>query len=608
MNVTSASLRFTVPQAPPSGGLLAAESVRSPAAGRGRSAAEEFSSILAIRGERNHRADDELRSDPGPASRNGRQARPDSTEDAAAKDRRTESPLEQRRKTTRQNHSHKSSGVTADTHAAARSETEATGAGDNESDLDAVGSSAAASDIGSLRLPGGTFATSNSHRGMAGSSATGSDSASLVAESHVPADGSPVAAQTGLPAGANAPMAPETIDATALPHLAAGLAQAAAIDGMSGKANGIATPPAAEVGDTADGVAMAMNQQSSPAEPPSSVSAQGRVTAADPEEPPGQGAGESRATAAIARGQEIAGEAQRGAVSSLAHRAMSGGDGDPNAPAIAASDQMRGNAFGRGTESAKSAGEPEHHTDATGPDAGGSVSGDTRDDNSRRGPLGLTSRSAAQPTWSQQSFQGASATDAFRRLPGRGAARDTTLESAHHEPGAANTNVAARQPVVNSTQPGWTSPFGPAVTSSSATGVPAMEITRQVAEHVVSARHETTRDGQTRIEIQLDPPELGVVSIEMIHRHHQLTARVLAAEPATLQALEQNLPSLLEQLHQAGIALDDFQTGQHTSHQQSDQGRQREAPSPLRMPPSNRWQAATPTRANNPHARLDIHV
>lgn len=86
-------------------------------------------------------------------------------------------------------------------------------------------------------------------------------------------------------------------------------------------------------------------------------------------------------------------------------------------------------------------------------------------------------------------------------------------------------------------------------------------IRNQVSSSVLSARLEG-KSGGHRMEIKLDPPELGKISIEFIGKDNELSARIQAAEPATLTALRADLPALVETLEDAGIVLDEFHLNQ----------------------------------------------
>jgi flagellar hook-length control protein FliK len=113
---------------------------------------------------------------------------------------------------------------------------------------------------------------------------------------------------------------------------------------------------------------------------------------------------------------------------------------------------------------------------------------------------------------------------------------------------------------------------GPADATINARQPPS--IPSQLKEHIVAAHQHHDADG-TRLEVTLDPPELGRVVIELASVEEQLTARLTAAEPATLHAIRTGLPALLDALADAGLNFDNFQLGnfadQHAGSQQPHQ-------------------------------------
>ena len=82
--------------------------------------------------------------------------------------------------------------------------------------------------------------------------------------------------------------------------------------------------------------------------------------------------------------------------------------------------------------------------------------------------------------------------------------------------------------------------------------------TRQIANHIVSSR-QVNDAGSTKIEVTLDPPELGRVSIQLAETNDRVTVRVLAIEPATLNSIKADLNTLVENLREAGIDVEDCQ-------------------------------------------------
>ncbi len=103
---------------------------------------------------------------------------------------------------------------------------------------------------------------------------------------------------------------------------------------------------------------------------------------------------------------------------------------------------------------------------------------------------------------------------------------------------------------------------------SSATIDRTRPLPQQLADHIISARREASL-GSARIEITLDPPELGRVFIEITNAQDRLSARLLVADPTTLQSVRAELPTLLDSLADAGLTIDEFEFGQFHDAQTS---------------------------------------
>lgn len=101
-------------------------------------------------------------------------------------------------------------------------------------------------------------------------------------------------------------------------------------------------------------------------------------------------------------------------------------------------------------------------------------------------------------------------------------------------------------------------------------GVLQTSVTNQVTDHIVSATRSSS-DGQSQIEIVLDPPELGKVKIELTSRNDQLDARLVVSETATLDLIKDSLPRLFESLGEAGVSVDGFQLESSSSGDPKDQ-------------------------------------
>jgi hypothetical protein len=104
----------------------------------------------------------------------------------------------------------------------------------------------------------------------------------------------------------------------------------------------------------------------------------------------------------------------------------------------------------------------------------------------------------------------------------------------------------------------------------------------QITDHMLSAR-QSIKDGKASLELTLDPPELGRITIELTERENQLTARLLVAEAATLDSIRRLLPTMMDALTEAGLSLDDLQLSSY-QHQDSSSGGDAEA---SRIPASN---------------------
>jgi flagellar hook-length control protein FliK len=136
---------------------------------------------------------------------------------------------------------------------------------------------------------------------------------------------------------------------------------------------------------------------------------------------------------------------------------------------------------------------------------------------------------------------------------------------------------------------------------------------RQVALQITRLDHD-----RTEIRIQLDPPELGEVDIQLEFRELRLSATVSAERPDTLDLLQRDARSLVRALREAGVELADsdlsFASGGR--HDRPDAGASGQRPihlapalapqAPLRNPPF----AAAPPHGlvSLSEGRLDLRV
>jgi hypothetical protein len=105
------------------------------------------------------------------------------------------------------------------------------------------------------------------------------------------------------------------------------------------------------------------------------------------------------------------------------------------------------------------------------------------------------------------------------------------------------------------------SPAGPAPAAVSPGYSGGAEIARAVAPQIAAAIG--SGPGSGRIEIRLDPPELGRVEISLDIVEQSLRATLVADRPATSDLLRRHGEILLAQLQQAGFTGIDLQFAEH---------------------------------------------
>lgn len=110
---------------------------------------------------------------------------------------------------------------------------------------------------------------------------------------------------------------------------------------------------------------------------------------------------------------------------------------------------------------------------------------------------------------------------------------------------------AASQPQVSTTKP-----------------VDDVQVVWQIVD-AMKVANDDPRIAHPRIEVELDPPELGRVSIELSDTERGLTARITVQRESTAHLVEQQMATIRQSLDQAGLHVRDFQL----SHQGSFAGR-----------------------------------
>lgn len=80
----------------------------------------------------------------------------------------------------------------------------------------------------------------------------------------------------------------------------------------------------------------------------------------------------------------------------------------------------------------------------------------------------------------------------------------------------------------------------------------------QVSDHIVKA-HQSMEAGLARLEITLDPPELGRITIELRETDDQLAGKLIVSDPVTLESIKQSVPSMMDSLLDAGLDFENLE-------------------------------------------------
>jgi flagellar hook-length control protein FliK len=199
-------------------------------------------------------------------------------------------------------------------------------------------------------------------------------------------------------------------------------------------------------------------------------------------------------------------------------------------------------------------------------------------------------------------------------MPESVAALQAKVEELVADSDASSTNQPAADAIVAQNSDPNVSRMQPAqaVKISEAIEVPIAE---QVASHIASARL-VKSEGKQELTITLDPPRLGTISLEIVDSNDVLVAKVTAAEPVALQALQSNLSSLLDSLEQAGIEFDKFEFSQQDQQQQQDKNQRFDEENHPAINAPHSYGASTqsdstdaqPSTPSTTNKRLDITV
>jgi flagellar hook-length control protein FliK len=87
----------------------------------------------------------------------------------------------------------------------------------------------------------------------------------------------------------------------------------------------------------------------------------------------------------------------------------------------------------------------------------------------------------------------------------------------------------------------------------------------------ITAWYATSRnEANARLEVQLNPPELGRVVVRLEKARGKVAAKLLVSNDGARIAIERELPTIHQSLEEAGINLDEFDVAQHGNHQREE--------------------------------------
>jgi predicted alpha/beta-hydrolase family hydrolase len=118
-----------------------------------------------------------------------------------------------------------------------------------------------------------------------------------------------------------------------------------------------------------------------------------------------------------------------------------------------------------------------------------------------------------------------------------------------------------------------------------------------------------------RIEVELDPPELGRIFLQLSDTRHGLTAHITASRAATAAMIEQQWDTVRQALQNTGVHVSQFQISYDS--QRSPHGNLRRRPDAFATD-GGRWgrvrsadaqqPAAVAGAVSRPHGRVDLRV
>lgn len=99
-------------------------------------------------------------------------------------------------------------------------------------------------------------------------------------------------------------------------------------------------------------------------------------------------------------------------------------------------------------------------------------------------------------------------------------------------------------------------------------------LSQQAAQQVQNGLLSALRNGGTRLDLQLNPVELGSIAITLSSRNGEVTAQIRTEKTETLQAMQQQAEAIRQQLEQQGVKIDkiEVQLQNQGNNQQADSG------------------------------------
>jgi flagellar hook-length control protein FliK len=168
-----------------------------------------------------------------------------------------------------------------------------------------------------------------------------------------------------------------------------------------------------------------------------------------------------------------------------------------------------------------------------------------------------------------------SANPAIQALRG-GAISAQTLAKGAASGGPDSVNQASLGPAGKSSQNSWSlsaadsKTMGQTITSKTEAAPLPSKLSDSVVKQVVEKIVYQVRNNQHRIQIQLSPRNLGNLNINLVMKNNTLHASIVAENPMVMQALEEHLTQLKQDLAQQGLNLERFNVSCNNQRRQDD--------------------------------------